>query len=505
MTTRLTQMNVMQTSRPTSSSRCLRVLGSAALKTLSALLAAVPARALPAPAHAAVTPPDTIRGIVFDSLMHAPIEGASVQGDPGGATTMTDREGRFTLASPDTIRQVTVFHELLDRSGLGSLVARITSTTPRSMLVLSTPSFATIWSRLCPDKALDKGHAGIVFGVTRTADARTRVAGALVRVSWEQEVKSASTPSPARPATARGVGTIPIEIGGGRGRTAIPVPRISDAKTDSTGTYYACGTPPSFSVYVAAYSSTLRSGGVVIQGDSLPLRRVDLVLGEDGKTSTIRGVVRDPAHAPIPSATVEVDGTTAITRTNAEGRFTLTGIPTGSRTLVVHALPFSPMMMPVDVVEKEGDAVQVDMVRQVTLPSVSVTGRQNLALVKLDYEQRRREGFGTFRDSTEIIKATSIRSVFQGIPSLTIAGKDQSAFYLFGPTQSMGGDPAAGCHLNVYIDGVLADEAVLISLSKELIAAVEVYIRQEFAPAKYLLLNNNCGIVLVWTKLEFNK
>jgi hypothetical protein len=491
MTTRLTQMNVMQT---------------AGLIALSTLVAAAPARALPPSARAALAQPDTIRGIVFDSLMHAPIEGASVQGDPGGATTMTDREGRFTLVSPDTIRQVTVFHELLDRSGLGSLVARITSKTPRSMLVLSTPSFATIWSRLCPDKVLDKGHGGIVFGVTRTADARTRVAGALVRVSWEQEVKSAaSTPSPARPATARGVGTIPIDIGGGRGRTAIPVPRISDAKTDSTGTYYACGTPPSFSVYVAAYSSTLRSGGVVIQGDSLPLRRVDLVLGEYGKTSTIRGVVRDPSHAPIASATVEVDGTTAITRTNAEGRFTLTGIPTGSRTLVVHALPFSPTMMPVDVVEKDGDPIQVDMVRQITLPSVNVTGRQNLALVKLDYEQRRREGFGTFRDSTEIIKTTSIRSIFQGIPSLTIAGTDQSAFYLFGPTQSMGGDPAAGCHLNVYIDGVLADEAVLISLSKELIAAVEVYIRQEFAPAKYLLLNNNCGIVLVWTKLEFNK
>jgi hypothetical protein len=318
------------------------------------------------------------------------------------------------------------------------------------------------------------------------------VAGALVRVSWGYD--------PASAATARQTAT-------GRGsRAVVPVPHIADARTDSTGAYYACGTPPSLNVYILGYSSELRSGSVAIQGDSLPLRRVDLVLGEFGKTSTVQGVVRDPTHGPVPNATVVIDGSDEVTRTDANGHFTLKDVPTGSRTLEVRALPYAPTLLPVDVAQKEGPEVQVDMVRQVTLPSVTVRGMQNRQLVKLDYELRRREGFGTFRDSTEIIKATSIRSIFQGIPSLTIAGQDESAFYLFGPTESMGsGDPASGCHLNVYIDGQLADESVLITLSKEQIAAVEVYIRQEMAPARYILLQNNCGIVLVWTKMEFNK
>ena len=57
-----------------------------------------------------------------------------------------------------------------------------------------------------------------------------------------------------------------------------------------------------------------------------------------------------------------------------------------------------------------------------SLPGVNITGRQNVSNLQLDFEQRRREGFGTFKDSTEIVRHTSIRSIFQGIPSLVITG-----------------------------------------------------------------------------------
>ena len=147
----------------------------------------------------------------------------------------------------------------------------------------------------------------------------------------------------------------------------------------------------------------------------------------------------------------------------------------------------------------------VDM-RAVSLPGVNITGRQNVSLLQLDFEQRKREGFGTFKDSTEIVRHTSIRSIFQGIPSLVITGIDERSFGLFTPGQSMStNNPAGGCPANVYIDGKPSDLGVLISLSKEQIAAIEVYIRQEFAPAQYLVLTNNCGVVLVWTKLEFTR
>jgi hypothetical protein len=468
----------MQMNEPTVPRRRLRAGISTGTLALACLMAAgAPAMASSGRPAAPVTAPDTIRGIVFDSLLHQPIPEATVQADAGSASTLTDKEGRFTLIAPETIRRVTVFHDFLDRSGLGSLIADVTDKTSHSMMVLSTPSLATIWARLCPGKALEKGRSGIVFGSVRAADGRTRLAGALVRVSWDFNAP-----------TAKG------QIG--------PAVRTSDAKTDSTGSYYACGAPPTINVYVLGYSSTLRSGAVTILGDTLPLRRADLVLGEFGKTATIRGIVRDPHKAPLIGATIDVDGMDVSTKTDANGRFTIANVPTGSRTLGARALPFAPMLQPIAVLEKQNDEIQVDMLAT-ALPGISVTGRQNISQLHLEIDQRRREGFGTIKDSTEIVRHTSIRSIFQGIPSLVITGKDATAFGLFTPGQSLStNNPAGGCPANIYIDGKPSDTDVLISLSKEQIAAIEVYIRQEFAPAKYLLLQNNCGVVLVWTKLE---
>ena len=50
--------------------------------------------------------PDTIRGVVFDSLLHQPIPEATVQANAGVYSTLTDKEGRFTLISPEKITRV---------------------------------------------------------------------------------------------------------------------------------------------------------------------------------------------------------------------------------------------------------------------------------------------------------------------------------------------------------------------------------------------------------------
>ena len=421
---------------------------------------------------------DTIRGVVFDSLLHQPLTEATVQADAGAISTQTDREGRFELISPTPIKRVSVFHDFLDRSGLGSLVAVIDAKTSRSMLVLSTPSLATIWARVCPaNKPLEKGRGGIVFGVARTSDGKTRVSGATVRVSWDFDAPSAS-----------GIAA-----------------RISDAKTDTIGAYYACGAPPNSNVYAFANSATLRSGSINIPGDSLPLRRADLVLGEVGKTAALRGIVLDARKTPLKGATIDIDGSPITGRTDGTGRFILTNVPTGSRAIIVRALGYTPTMWPVDVLDRNPEELQIDVVEQ-ALPGVKVTGKQQLSSLHMEIDQRRRAGFGTIKDSTEIVKHTSIRSIFQGIPSLVITGKDESSFGLFTPGQSMSTDnPAGGCPANVYIDGFQSDLGILITLPKAQIAAIEVYIRQEFAPGRYLTLQNNCGVVLVWTKLQLKK
>ncbi len=455
----------------------VRNLAATGLLAVAAFAAAV------APAHAATrrqqgtAAPDTIRGIVFDSLLHQPIPEATVQANAGTYSTLTDKEGRFTLVSPETIHHITVFHDFLDRSGLGSLQADVTAKTSHSMMILSTPSLATIWENICPGRELVKGRNGIIFGSVLAADGKTRLAGAQVRVSWS------------------------FNAPGAVGAAA----RSSDAKTDATGSYTACGAPPNNNVYVLGYSATLKSGAITVSGDTLPLRRVNLVLGDPGSTSTIRGVVNDPNNRPIAGATIDVDGVSGEAKTNDAGRFTIPGVPTGSRTMAIRSICCAPLYQSIAVMQDKTDEIQVSMLAT-SLAGVTVTGRQNVSHLQLDFEQRKREGFGTFKDSTEIVTHTSIRSIFQGIPSVTITGTDESAFDLFTPTQTMAtNNPAQGCEMNVFIDGHKADTGILISLAKQQIAAIEVYVRQEFAPGQYISLQNNCGVVLVWTKLEFDK
>src|ERR1700731_915592 len=66
---------------------------------------------------------DTVRGVVFDSLLNRPIGGASVLADPGGETATTDDQGQFRIQSSGRVRRLSVFHGLLDRSGIGSLTS----------------------------------------------------------------------------------------------------------------------------------------------------------------------------------------------------------------------------------------------------------------------------------------------------------------------------------------------------------------------------------------------
>src|SRR5258708_26782237 len=112
--------------------------------------------------HVAATS-DTLRGIVFDSLAQQPLVGATVMGEPGGLSVLTDGQGRFVLGGPERIRRLAVFHGLLERTGIGSLSLAIDSTSiDRRALVIATPSLATVWSRLCPGIVRTRGRDGIV-------------------------------------------------------------------------------------------------------------------------------------------------------------------------------------------------------------------------------------------------------------------------------------------------------------------------------------------------------
>lgn len=450
-----------------------------------ALMAFVLAAATPPDAaalSAAPEPADTIRGVVFDSLSQRPLAGATIIIEPGGQSTLTDDAGRFTLFTTDKVTKVSAFHLTLDRIGMGSLsaVPGASGMLGTRMVVLATPSALTAWRRLCPGATRPPERDGVVFGTVRGSDGATRIAGARVRVSWDK--------GPADPAT--GI-------------------RQFEVRTDSIGSYYACGVPPGENAFIITYSAQYISGSVAIAGDSLPLRKLDLYAGKlaDSKasspasTSVVTGFVRDQARRPVSEASVDIDGLDLSVKTDAGGRFRFAAVPTGTRMLLTRGVGFVPTLQPIDILDKNTEEINIELQRSTVLPGVKVTERLSIPVLRAEFEEHKRGGFGTFLDTADVARKSNVRNLFEGVPSLEVTGRDQTAFRLFTSVLSFSG----ACEANVYLDGRKSGTDELQALPKDLVAAVEIYVRQPNAPAKYRPTNNACGVVLVWTKMAFRK
>jgi TonB-dependent SusC/RagA subfamily outer membrane receptor len=92
-------------------------------------------------------------------------------------------------------------------------------------------------------------------------------------------------------------------------------------------------------------------------------------------TSTVRGRISDSrTGSPITAAQVSVEGTTLGALTDAEGAFTIAGVPTGTRTLVARRIGYSPQRKQVAVGAGVTDVTFSLEVTANTLEQVVVTG-----------------------------------------------------------------------------------------------------------------------------------
>jgi hypothetical protein len=198
----------------------------AATAVLAAAARPAHAQAPPAPATPAQAVRTVrVRGVVYDSLLGAPLGGALVtrRGSPGVA--LTDSAGRFALDGVPGAAGAFVFsHPALDSLGLADLVVpadlSVSSAAPDPVAVaLATPSRATTWARLCPGVAppADLTAVGILAGVVRDAATAAPVAGGVATVVW----------------TA--VDTVK--------RRVVAAPRRFAVPTDEAGAFRVCGVP----------------------------------------------------------------------------------------------------------------------------------------------------------------------------------------------------------------------------------------------------------------------
>lgn len=440
----------------------------------------------------------SIRGSVYDSLLHSPLIRAEVWVVGTSHSTLTDPHGRYTLDGvPGGPRVVAFGRPDLDSLGLHSFAARVTVTPSTVMTVpLAVPSHDTYWRAACGTaRSRVFEDSGLVFGTVTDAESRHRIAGARVTLSW-------------------------ISVERDRRLGWVINHPSAELVTDSLGSYYACGVPVEYlmsaRVRVGDYSSGIAELLVDIRGiarrDLSVSREVVAAAGDSSGTrrrglATVAGTVRGERGGVLPGAYASLDGVDEVAEVDSAGRFVLRDLPSGTQILMVRRVGYFASRQAVDLRNRDTTQVDVALSEATVLDTLRVTATPLQAEVIEGIDLRRRSGFGYLVGPAEVRQRPSVRSLFDGVPSMHVEGSPLNfTLWVRSPVHLPSGPASQGeglegfCRPQVYIDGWLADEEQLSSMMPEQILAVEVYPRQTAGLGRYMSVANNCGVVLVWTK-----
>ncbi len=262
-----------------------------------------------------------VRGIVIDSLLGAPLPGATVSIPQAGRVTRTDSGGRFVLDSiPPGEWAIGFHHAALDSLGFsdfGSMVRVFAGASASIELV--TPSFATLRPRFCAETP-DSLSPTVAYGAVQSADIKHLHVEISLR--WLAE--------------------------GDAGRAA-PTVRTSPL-TDSEA-WVACGVSRGAWVHLTVRDTSRevshevsRRGSVLFRIGARGIAMHDILLAPG--FADIGGTVHDGDGRPVRGARVSVVDTGIDAETDAWGAFTLTRVPAGTRTLDVRAAGYHPWVAP---------------------------------------------------------------------------------------------------------------------------------------------------------------
>jgi len=447
---------------------------AAAVGMVCALLSAL---ARPASAQSP-TSSVAVRGVAFDSLRGVPLTDAVVIIVGSARTTTTDARGRFRFDSvaPGT-HTFAVQHAALDSVGFSGIAARATVTDGHDEVRVTVPSFASLWKSVCRGPV--PKDSGFVYGSVREAVSGDPLRGAVVDLTWLDLTVEGKTR---------------VSQTSWRGQ----------ARSDSNGGYSICGLPIHATIRARASTDSAASGLVDLVGRGARVQRRDFFVGTTDSAAMVRGTVAgtvtDTAGRPFPDARVVMDEASEV-RTDAAGRFTIRGVPAGTRQIEVLAIGMSPVIAPVDVMPNETVSIMAALRRITTLDVVRVTGSRTTRYRVTEFEARRKTSAGYIRDSSQIAQQGTIASTFSAFSGVQVERdtNGSNSFYL-----SMAGGARGRCVPNLWIDDVVQrDYDYLNFIRPSEIAAIEVYPRVFSAPNRYMASINMCGSVVVWTKREF--
>jgi hypothetical protein len=127
-------------------------------------------------------------------------------------------------------------------------------------------------------------------------------------------------------------------------------------------------------------------------------------LAQRDTTFVVRGVVTDSSGRPLESVEIAATAVGRLTRTDAQGRFTLGDLRGGSNRLLVRRLGWRALDTIIVVDSRSPPQLRLTLVRVAQeLQTIRIISQDECPARTLEgFECRRRAGFGAFRDSAEI-------------------------------------------------------------------------------------------------------
>jgi hypothetical protein len=417
----------------------------------------------------------SVSGTVRDSISGAPLGGAIIQlvADSANAIprmAVSDSAGGYRIEGVPRGRYIVSFlHPLLDSLTLEPILHSLVVAGDRDVAyALSTPGGLRLRNVFCRST-----QGGALVGVVRDSKDGQPLGGASVTAEWVDLV------------IARG------------GMANRPSSRV--ATTNASGWFALCGVPGPGNLSIHASRGADSTDRIDVSVPPGLFVRRELYLGASRGSGTFRGRVVNADGAALGGAIVSV-ARGSRTRTDANGEWSLDGVPFGTRILEVRAIGYYPDRRPVDVLPHTPSV----LVRMATFESVLDTMRTTASMFRgVDeggFEQRRRSsGSGRFLTEQDIRRRapTEISDIFKSVSGLYHEGESirmRSAFGSFN-----GGE--GRCFPNVFVDGNSIPVAVSDLdgwLRPTDISSIEVY--PDAPPPQFQVALSGCGSIVIWTK-----
>jgi hypothetical protein len=473
-----------------------RLFASFAIVALATVSLAAQTPTSPAAAPGGVI---TIRGSVLDSLHDSLLKGALVRVDNSTHEAFTDSLGAYRIDSvPTGLHRLVVVHPLLDTLGISLVTPALNFTAGENRVIeLAVPSSETLVSLMCPAARLALGPAALV-GFVRDADTEAPAQGAKVSLLYYE--------------------SDPL----GLKKTA----RVREQQIGPDGRYRICGLPPTMSGKLQVFRNGVQTGEVPVDlggangsgSQVLAMRSMSITStshvvasapNDTGAkpTTLVRGRARVTGRVlnkygqPVVGARVELQNTGAATKTRPNGEFTLDSLPSGTQTLEIRQLGFSPTEVAVELSGGRPQNVTVKMADYVpVLSQMRVTAQRERGLSDVGFADRKRSGMGYYLDADQIKMRQTVQfsDMLRTVPGVRVqpAGDGNNII-----TSSR--DATGGC-VTFYVDGAPWQQMTPGDLDTYVrpdeVAALEVY-NGSTTPAQFQTAGQSgCTTIVIWTE-----